>query len=84
VIVLVAVAGGAGLTEATGVTRLTASVIHLLTGEGALVIEVDDPRVSVAVDGQELVISGAGPREVRQVYGLRFISRWVVHVARQT
>jgi WD40 repeat protein len=57
---------GLGATEATGVTRLTATVIRVLTPDGTLVVEVDDPAVRVTVEGDGgLVITGAGPQEVR-------------------
>jgi serine/threonine protein kinase len=32
---------------------------------GTLIVEVDDPDVKVALDGEELTITGAGPQEVR-------------------
>jgi formylglycine-generating enzyme required for sulfatase activity len=54
-----------GVTEATGVTRLAATVIRLTTGEGTLIIETDDPELSIAIDGQELSISGAGLKELK-------------------
>src|SRR5262249_7666484 len=62
--------GGLGLTEATGVTRVTdylATVLRIRTLEGTLVVEVDDPQVKVAIegDGDEIVLTGAGPQEVR-------------------
>ena len=53
------------VTEATGVTRLASTAIRIVTGEGTLVVEVDDPNVSVTIDGEDLVITGAGPKEVR-------------------
>ncbi|MGL4553064.1 MAG: protein kinase domain-containing protein, partial [Gemmataceae bacterium] len=56
---------GLGLAEASGVTRLSGTVIRLFSPEGTLVVEVDDPAVSVTVGGSELVITGAGPREIR-------------------
>jgi WD40 repeat protein len=57
--------GGVGLTEATGATRLAATVLRLFTPEGTLVIEVDDPGVKVSVEGPDgVVLTGAGP-EVR-------------------
>lgn len=62
--VLLAVAG-LGLTEATGVTKLSSTAIHLFTPNGTLVVEIDDPSVSVAIDGEEMVITGAGPKEIR-------------------
>jgi formylglycine-generating enzyme required for sulfatase activity len=64
-IILATIVGDLGMTEATGITQLTASVIRLVTGEGTLVIKVDDPQVGIAIDGEDLVIAGAGPREVR-------------------
>ena len=54
-----------GLTEATGVTRITSTVIRIFTPQGTLVVEVDDPNVKVTIDGDDLVIHGAGPQEVR-------------------
>jgi hypothetical protein len=57
--------GGLGFTEATGVTDFRGTVIRLLSPEGTLVVEVDDPSVSVKIDGSELVITGAGAREIR-------------------
>jgi tRNA A-37 threonylcarbamoyl transferase component Bud32/mono/diheme cytochrome c family protein len=58
--------GGLGLTEATGVTNLAATVIRVLTPDGTLVVEVDDPQVKVTIEGDRgMVITGAGPQEVR-------------------
>jgi WD40 repeat protein len=58
--------GGFGLTEATGVTSLAATVIRVFTPEGTLVVEVDDPQVKVTIEGDGgMVITGAGPQEVR-------------------
>jgi hypothetical protein len=53
------------ITEATGVTDLHGSVIRLFSPEGTLVVEVDDPGLSVLIDGEDLVIAGAGLQEVR-------------------
>jgi hypothetical protein len=54
------------LSEATGVTQVAATVIHLLTPQGTLVIETDDPDVKVTIEGDGgLVITGAGLHEVR-------------------
>jgi hypothetical protein len=58
-------AAGLGLGEATGVTDVRGTVIHLFSPEGTLVVEVDDPGVSVAVDGADVVITGAGVKEIR-------------------
>ncbi len=63
-VVLLALAA-VGMTEATGVTQLGGTVIRLFDAHGTLVVETDDPDVSVTVDGQEIIIRGAGPREVR-------------------
>jgi hypothetical protein len=41
------------------------TVIRLLSPEGTLGVEVDDPGVSVAVDGGDVVITGAGAKEIR-------------------
>ena len=62
---LVMLFGSLGLAEATGVTDFHGTVIRLLSPEGALVIEVDDPDVSVKIDGPDIVITGAGAREIR-------------------
>jgi serine/threonine protein kinase/WD40 repeat protein len=62
---LLAVLVGVGLTEATGVTQFTATVIRIVTGEGTLVIEVDDPTVKVSIDGDQISISGAGVEELK-------------------
>ena len=56
---------GLGLTEATQVTHLSATVIRLFFPEGTLVVDVDDPSVSVTVDDSDLVITGAGAKEIR-------------------
>jgi WD40 repeat protein len=63
--VLMALFTGLGLSEATGVTNVRGTVIRLFSGEGTLVVEVDDPGVSVSLDGEDLVIHGAGVREIR-------------------
>jgi hypothetical protein len=56
---------GLGLSEATGVTDVRGTVLRVLSPEGTLVVEVDDPGVSVAVDGGDVVITGAGAKEIR-------------------
>jgi WD40 repeat protein/tRNA A-37 threonylcarbamoyl transferase component Bud32 len=64
--VLLAAIGVIGATEAVGVTKLLPAVIRIVQGDGTLVLEVDDPQVKVTVEGDgEVVISGAGPQEVR-------------------
>jgi hypothetical protein len=56
---------GLGLGEATGVTEVRATVIRLLSPQGTLVVEVDDPGVSVTLDGGDVVITGTGAKEIR-------------------
>lgn len=56
---------GLGMTEATGVTNVRGTVIRMLVPDGTLVVEVDDPTVSVSIDGEQLVITGAGANEIR-------------------
>jgi hypothetical protein len=56
---------GLGVSEATGVTRMTGTVVRLFTPDGTLVIETDDAGVSVAIDGEELTVTGAGVKELR-------------------
>ena len=63
--VLLMLFGGLGFTEATGVTDVHGTVIRLFSPEGTLVVEVDDPGVSVKIDGSDIVITGAGAREIR-------------------
>jgi eukaryotic-like serine/threonine-protein kinase len=63
--VLLALLAGWGLAESAGVTDVRGLVIRLFSPEGTLMVEVDDPGVSVAVDGGEVVITGAGAKEIR-------------------
>jgi hypothetical protein len=63
--VLLALLGALGSTEATGVTNVRGTVIRLFSPEGTLVVEVDDPGVSVKIDGPDIVITGAGAKEIR-------------------
>src|SRR6516225_712687 len=64
------VLGGLGLAEAAGVTSLAATVIRVLTPDGTLVVEVDDPQINVTIEGDGgVVITGAGPKEIRLKHG---------------
>jgi serine/threonine protein kinase len=63
--VLATLFGSLGLSEATGVTDVQGTVIRLLSPEGTLVVVVDDPAVSVKIDGADIVITGAGVKEIR-------------------
>ncbi len=63
--VLLILAMRVGMTEATGSTNVGSTVIRWLTPEGTLVVEVDDPAISVAIDGEDVVVTGAGVKEIR-------------------
>jgi eukaryotic-like serine/threonine-protein kinase len=56
---------GVGITDATGVTNVRGTVIQLFSPDGTLVVEVDDPGVIVSIDGEEMVITGTGVKEIR-------------------
>ena len=63
---------GLGVTEAAGLTQVSefvATVLRVKTPEGTLVIKVDDPAVKVRIDGDVVVIGGAGPQEIRLCAG---------------
>jgi hypothetical protein len=62
---LVVLGAGLGAGEATGVTDVRGTVVRLFSPDGTLVVEVDDPGVSVAVDGGDVVITGTGAKEIR-------------------
>ncbi len=71
--VFVLLLGGLGFTEATGVTDVHGTVIRLFSPEGTLVVEVDDPAVSVKIEGSEHRHHGSGgqgnPSEARSLHG---------------
>jgi WD40 repeat protein len=56
-------AAAAALVLGTGL--LAATVFRIRTAEGTLAVEVNDPNVHVTVDGNEVLISGAGVAELR-------------------
>jgi len=62
---MVMLLGGLVFTEASSVTDFRSTIVRLFLPEGTLVVEVDDPEVSVRIDGAELVITGAGVKEIR-------------------
>lgn len=64
---------GLGFAEARGVSDLYGTVIRLFFPEGTLVVEVDDPGVRIEVDGEDLVIRGAGVQEIRLRAGPHFV-----------
>jgi hypothetical protein len=47
-------------TETTGLTRMAATVIQIVRGDGTILIEVDDPTVDVTVDDDHVVINEKG------------------------
>jgi hypothetical protein len=63
--VLLLLLAGLGLSETTGVTNFHGAVIRFFSPEGTLVVEVDDPEVRITLDGDMLVITGAGAKEIR-------------------
>ncbi|MBN70601.1 MAG: hypothetical protein CME32_15135 [Gimesia sp.] len=63
--ILIVLLSSFSFTEATGITNVRGTVIRLFSPEGTLVIEVEDPGVSISLDGQEMVITGAGVKELR-------------------
>ena len=71
-VALLVTVAGLGAAEAAGVTKLAdfvATVLRIRTPQGTLVVDVQDPEVKVRVDGEELVLTGAGPQEVRLKLG---------------
>lgn len=56
---------GLGMTDVAGVTNIGGTAIRMFSPEGTLVIEVDDPGVSVNIDGEQMIITGAGAKEIR-------------------
>lgn len=52
-------------TEATGVTQFASTIYRIASGEGTLVVKVNDPSVKVTIDGQDVVITQAGVNELR-------------------
>ncbi len=65
VVVFLLLFAGLGLMEVTGVTDVQSTVIRFFRPEGTLVVEVDDPEVSVSIDGEAIVITGTGAKEIR-------------------
>jgi hypothetical protein len=73
--VLMSAIAGVGLSEATGVTHMAdfvATVLRIRTPQGTLVLEIDDPGVNVAVEGngERVTVSGAGIETVELRPGL--------------
>ncbi len=66
-----------GITEATGLSDLqqyVTTVLRIGTSYGTLILEVEDPSINVMIGGEEVVITGAGPQEVRLKPGVHLLS----------
>ncbi len=50
-----------------------ATVLRIRTPDGTMVIKVSDPDVKVKVDGEDVVITGAGPQELRVKPGMHTV-----------
>jgi serine/threonine protein kinase len=63
---------GLGASEAAGLTQVAdfvATILRIKTPDGTMVIKVDEPNVKVQIDGDTVVIGGAGPQEIRLPVG---------------
>ena len=59
-----------GAREAAGqAVSYVATVLRLKTPEGTLIIESDDPGIGIKLDGSDLVVTGAGVKELRLSVG---------------
>jgi hypothetical protein len=69
-LILAALLSFPGAREAAGqAANYVATVLRLKVPEGTLVVETDDPSVGIKLDGSELVITGAGVKELRLSVG---------------
>ncbi len=64
-LVLVALLISFGTTEAVGITQVSNTVIRLISPDGTLVVEVEDPSIQVTIDGKDIVFNGTGVNEIR-------------------
>jgi hypothetical protein len=62
--VLLALLAGLALSEATGITNVRGTVIRLFSSEGASVVEGEQPALCAILNGEQLVITGAGVRGI--------------------
>jgi serine/threonine-protein kinase len=51
------------------VVDYVATVLRLKTAEGYLVVETDDPNIAIKVDGDDLIVTGGGVKELRLPVG---------------
>lgn len=58
-----------GISDAVGLTAVSETfmgiILKLTTSEGTLVVEIEDPNVEVAIDGDELIVKGIGKHPIR-------------------
>ncbi|WP_406699742.1 protein kinase [Singulisphaera sp. Ch08] len=66
--------GAAGAGGIPTVLNLFATILRIRTPEGTLVVEVDDPKIKLQIDNDDLVIRGAGPQEIRLAVGKHRLS----------
>jgi tetratricopeptide (TPR) repeat protein len=62
---LLLITGSLIALEAVGVTHLFSTIIRIVAGEGTLVVEIDDPKIRVVIEGTEVRIHRAGVQEIR-------------------
>ena len=72
-LVCLIVAGGASGAAQQAIERL-ATVLRINTASGTLVVEVDDPTVKVHIDGEDVLVTGAGLQEIRVRPGKHAVS----------
>jgi thiol-disulfide isomerase/thioredoxin len=61
----VLLAAGLVITQTSGAAAAAPAIIRIPTSEGTLVVQVDDPGISVRVERGEVIVTGAGPKELR-------------------
>jgi eukaryotic-like serine/threonine-protein kinase len=62
--VLLALLAGLGLSEATGITNVRGTVLRLFSTEGTSAVGGEEPALSALLNGEQLVITGAGVRGI--------------------
>ena len=69
-LILAALVCWPGAREAVGqAVSFVATVLRLKTPEGTLVVETEDPGIGIKLDDSELVVNGAGMKELRLSVG---------------
>src|SRR5262249_45445799 len=62
--VLLALLAGLSLGEAAGITNLRGTLIRLISSEGTSVVEGETPCLRADLNGEQLVLTGAGVRGI--------------------